>query len=170
MPSNGDDDDRVVPNERTTDVVGERIGAQVIDTVLLFVQVIVVTLLLVLLVQPETRDAVDGLAVLTVFTLPLYGGLFEGLWNGQTPGKRFMDIKVVDRRGHEPGLGKAIGRNVPAFVLFSWVTTAVALAAIATDDRRQRLFDRVAGTYVVDASTATGADPNGMTRRGRSRR
>jgi uncharacterized RDD family membrane protein YckC len=170
MPSTDDGDDRVVPDERTTDVVGARIGAQVIDTVLLFVQVVVVTLLLVLLVQPESRDAVDGLAALTVLTLPLYGGLFEGLWNGQTPGKRFTGIKVVDRQGREPGLGKALGRNVPAIVLFSWVTTAVALAAIATSDLRQRLFDGVAGTYVVDASSATDVDPDGMTRRGRPRR
>jgi len=167
MPST---DDRVRPDERTTDVVGERIGAQVIDTVLLFVQLIAVTLLLAALVRPESRSAVNGLAALALFTLPLYGGLFEGLWNGQTPGKRLLDIKVVDRRGREPGLGKALGRNVPAVVLFSWVTTAVALAAIATSDRRQRLFDGVAGTYVVEARSATSADPSSVTRRTRSRR
>lgn len=168
MPST--DDARVVPDERTTDVVGARIGAQVIDTVALFVQVVVVTLLLTVLVQPESRDAVEGLTALTMFTLPLYGGLLEAFWNGQTIGKRVTGIKVVDRRGHEPGVWKALGRNIPAVILFSWLTTVVALAAIATDDRRQRLFDRVAGTYVVDASSPTDVDPNDMTRGGRSRR
>jgi uncharacterized RDD family membrane protein YckC len=59
---------------------------------------------------------------------------------------------VVDSQGKTPSLGAALLRNVPAVIVFSWLTTAVALGAIAMDDRNQRVFDDVAGTYVVDAS------------------
>ncbi|MFC7234443.1 RDD family protein [Halosegnis marinus] len=151
-----DDSDRVVPDRDTTDVVGARIAAQVVDTVALFVQLVAVTVLLGALVRPSTETGVEGLAFLALFTLPLYGGLLEGFWNGQTLGKRLLGIRVVDRRGRDPGVGAAFLRNVPAVVLFSWVTTAVALAAIATGDRRQRVFDGVAGTHVVDATGGRG--------------
>lgn len=42
-------------------------------------------------------------------------------------------------------------RNVPAVVLFGWLPTFVALAAIAVSEYRQRLFDTAADTYVVRA-------------------
>lgn len=145
MPSN----DTVRPDSGTTDVVGARIVAQIVDLVAMFVQVLVVGFALVFLVRPDRAETARAFVYLGVLTLPLYGGLLKGYWNGQTPGKRVADVKVVDRRGHEPSVGQALLRNVPAVVLFSWVTTAVALAAIATSDRRQRLFDRAADTFVV---------------------
>lgn len=145
MPST----DTVRPDRETTDVVGARIGAQVVDLVLMFVQVVLVAFALVVLARPDRTEGARALAYVGVLTLPLYGGLLEGYWNGRTVGKRLFGIKVVDRRGREPSVGQALGRNLPAVVLFSWVTTAVALAAIATSERRQRLFDRAAETYVV---------------------
>jgi uncharacterized RDD family membrane protein YckC len=148
-------DSQIRPDETTTDVVGERVGAQIIDTIALFVQLVVVAFALGVLARPSSEGAVRGLVFLGVFTLPLYGGLLEAYWNGQTLGKRVMGIKVVDDRGAEPTVGQALTRNIPALVLFSWLTTAVALVAVATDDRRQRLFDRAAATYVVDASVGT---------------
>ncbi len=154
----------VRPDGETTDVVGERIGAQVVDVVLLFVQLLVVGLGLAWLLGPATSAGVRGLVYLGALTLPLYGGLLEGLWNGQTVGKRLFGVRVVDRDGGSPSVGQALVRNVPAVIVFSWLTTAVALAAIATDDRHQRLFDRPAGTYVVEARS-TGTRRTG-TRRG----
>lgn len=144
-----DEDDRVRPHPDTTDVVGARIGAQVVDTVLLVLQTVVVVVGLVVLFEPNDPDTARDFTFLAFITLPLYGGLLEGYWNGQTVGKRLLDIKVVDGRGRDPTFGQAVLRNVPAVVLFSWLTTAVALAMIATDDDRQRLFDLVAETYVV---------------------
>lgn len=145
MPST----DRIPPDRRTTDVVGDRIVAQIVDLIVQFVQLVVVAVLLAVLVRPGTEEGARALAFPAMLSLPLYGGLLEGYWNGQTVGKRMVGIRVVDDRGREPSVGQAILRNVPAIVLFSWLTTAVALALIAMDDRRQRLFDDVAGTFVV---------------------
>ena len=147
MPST----DRVRPDHHTTNVVGARIGAQLVDVVIMFVQGLAVGLLLVLLVRPERAQSARGFFVLALLTLPLYGGLLEAYWNGQTVGKRLLGIKVVDDRGRDPSVGQAFVRNVPAVVLFGWLPTVVALASIATSDHRQRLFDVAADTYVVEA-------------------
>ncbi len=144
MPS-----DRLEVTSESTDVVGARVAAQVVDLVCLFLQVIAVTVVLGLAFSPETESELRGYIVLGFLTLPLYGGLLEGFWNGQTVGKRMLGIKVVNSRGDEPGFGQALVRNVPAVILFTWISTAVGLAAIAINDRRQRLFDEAAGTYVV---------------------
>jgi len=107
------------------------------------------------LLKPTTEGSVRLLVSLSFLTLPLYGGLLKGYWNGQTVGKRLTGIKVVDGFGNEPGIGKALARNLPAVIYFSWVVIAVGLAAIATSDRKQRLFDRVADTYVVTTRAPT---------------
>ncbi|UPV74350.1 RDD family protein [Halorussus limi] len=139
------------PDRSSTDVVGARIGAQVVDLVLLFVQVMVVAVGLAALVRPESEAAVEGYVGIAFLTLPLYGGLLEGFWNGQTIGKRVAGIRVVNRTGEAASVGQAFVRNVPAVILFSWLTSAVALAAIAIDDHNRRVFDNFAGTYVVKA-------------------
>lgn len=147
MPSSS----RAKPDRHATDVVGARIGAQIIDLIAMFVQVMALTVGIAVLVRPESESAIRGFVGFSLLTLPFYGGLLEGLWNGQTLGKRVFGIKVVNRRGTEASLGQALARNVPAVILFSWVTSAVALASMAITDRRQRVFDAIAGTYVVRA-------------------
>lgn len=138
-------------------MVGARVGAQVVDSAALFVQVVAVVLLLAALAGRGGGASPEGLAMLAMLTLPLYGGVLEGYWNGQTLGKRLAGIKVVDRQGHEPSFGQAAAQNIPAVVLFSWAVVAVGLVAIATSDRRQRLFDQVAETYVVAANPGPGS-------------
>ena len=41
-----------------------------------------------------------------------YVGLFEALWNGQTPGKRLMGIRVVSVEGQPITPFQAILRNI----------------------------------------------------------
>lgn len=147
MPSTGP----VRSDLQTTNVVGDRIVAQLVDLVLMAVQAVVVGAVLALLFQPRSLESFRAIGLLGSLTLPLYGSLLEGYWNGQTVGKRVAGIKVVDERGHEPSIGQAVVRNLPAVVLFSWLTTVVALASIAISDRRQRVFDLAADTYVVEA-------------------
>ncbi|WP_440765611.1 RDD family protein [Natronorubrum sp. DTA7] len=133
-----------------TGVVGRRIIAQTIDTVFLLIQLLAITLGLTLLFRVETDAGFQGMFTLSLLTLPLYGGVLEWLWNGQTVGKRLTGIQIVDvDYGTEPAAYQAFIRNIPAVVWFSWITAAVALAAMAMSDRRQRVFDWVAGTCVI---------------------
>ena len=77
----------------------------------------------------------------------VYFWLFTGL-KGQTPGKMVVGIKVVDRHGNVPGLGRAaireiLGKTVSAIVLllgFLWVIW---------DEKKQGWHDKIAGTSVI---------------------
>lgn len=92
-----------------------------------------------------------------------YGGLFETYWNGQTPGKRLMRIRVVSDEGQPINGWQAVLRNflraadaLPAVVLFeigqvpiSFPSYLLGLLTAAMSDRYQRLGDLAAGTMVV---------------------
>lgn len=62
------------------------------------------------------------------------------------------DIRVVDENGSEASVGQAFVRNLPAIFNLGVLSLLVALAMMASTDRRQRLFDTLAGTVVVDAT------------------
>ena len=79
-----------------------------------------------------------------------YGGLFEALWNGQTPGKRLMGIRVVAIEGQPITPFQAILRNILRAVDAQPVGCyLVGLVAATLNDRFQRLGDLPAGTMVV---------------------
>jgi uncharacterized RDD family membrane protein YckC len=92
-----------------------------------------------------------GLSLLLWFGLAwFYGGLFEAFWNGQTPGKRFMKIRVVSIEGQPITALQAILRNILREVDAQpmWLYQIGLLSAMA-NRRFQRLGDLAAGTMVV---------------------
>jgi uncharacterized RDD family membrane protein YckC len=115
-----------------------------------------------------------GLDILVV-TVPmfLYSLLTETLLNGQTIGKKLMQIRVVSLEGGEPTAGQFLLRWITKFYewpfLFGYVYAssislfqymfgtgflgiAVVIAILVTK-KSQRLGDLAAGTVVVDART-----------------
>jgi uncharacterized RDD family membrane protein YckC len=93
-----------------------------------------------------------------------YGGLFETYWNGQTPGKRILGIRVLSANGRPVNGYQAILRNImrtvdlgpmisaeilggPAVPLIPVFT--VGLVVMALNRRFQRLGDVVCKTMVV---------------------
>lgn len=125
-----------------TDVVGERIVAQIVDMIAIFVLAFVVGVLAGVGFQSEGAVLVAFIAV----TLA-YGTVLEGA-TGQTLGKMLTGIRVVDPTGDDVGYAQAFVRNIPA-LFGGWLTWLVGVAAIAVDDQNQRLFDQFADTYVV---------------------
>ncbi len=67
---------------------------------------------------------------------------------GQTIGKRIMGIKVVDRDGNPPGVGKAFLRETIGKAL-SCVIFDLGFILAAFDNQRRAWHDRIAGTYVI---------------------
>ena len=67
---------------------------------------------------------------------------------GGTPGKLAVGLRVVDEDGDFIGWGRAFVRNAirPIDFLVFYLTAAVS---IWTSPRRQRLGDRLAGTFVI---------------------
>ena len=103
-----------------------------------------------------------GILVLLLGWLVLawfYGGLFETFWNGQTPGKRVMQLRVISRDGRPVSGLQAVLRNIlrvvdalPAYVLsaeFVLPTYLVGLTSATCSSHYQRLGDLACGTIVV---------------------
>ncbi len=66
---------------------------------------------------------------------------------GQTPGMRFMGIRVTDRRGAPPGFVRSLRRLVGMYL--SAIPFGAGFLLILVDDRRRGLHDRLAGTLVT---------------------
>jgi len=88
------------------------------------------------------------LALLFIVTW-FYGGLFEALWNGQTPGKRLMQIRVLSIDGQPINGMQAVGRHLLRAVDMLPVCYLLGLLAAAMNNRFQRLGDWACGTMVV---------------------
>jgi uncharacterized RDD family membrane protein YckC len=78
-----------------------------------------------------------------------YGALLEGLWNGQTIGKRLFHLRVIDQTGLPLRMEQAWVRNLMR--VFDALPFAYLVGGIAvlSSPLRQRFGDRVAGTLVV---------------------
>lgn len=95
-------------------------------------------------------------AILIIIVFALFTGyfvIFEWLWNGQTPGKRLLKLRVIREDGRPITLWEALARNllrtfdaVPGFVAPIY---SVGLIAIFLSSRDQRVGDIFAGTVVV---------------------
>lgn len=92
-----------------------------------------------------------GLGLVAWFLLSwFYGGLFEALWNGQTPGKRMMRIRVLSTDGQPIGAMQAVLRNVLRSVdAQPLMFYQVGLVSAMMNDRFARLGDLACGTMVV---------------------
>ncbi|MFB6069417.1 MAG: RDD family protein [Halanaeroarchaeum sp.] len=144
--------DRRPPTREDTAVVGNRIIAQVIDWIVILAILLVFSFVggIVGQVAPASRGIVASLTgLLGILAMFGYTFLLEGYWDGKTLGKFLLNIKVVREDGSPCTPGASFVRNVPAFVWFTVFTYLVGFASMAATDRRQRLFDRLAGTVVV---------------------
>lgn len=99
-------------------------------------------------------DAVSGVStgVILVVLFVLEWGYYtfwEITWNGATPGKRALDLRVVTVDGHPLRVGDSFLRNLLRAADFLPGGYALGLLSMARDNRFRRLGDLVAGTMVV---------------------
>jgi uncharacterized RDD family membrane protein YckC len=78
-----------------------------------------------------------------------YFAIFEILWKGQTPGKRFTGIRVIKESGRPINAFEAIGRNLMRAVDGLPGIYGVGLVCMMCNQQSRRLGDFVAGTVVV---------------------
>ncbi len=146
---------------------GKRGMAFVMDTVLVTAFSIGIIWLVsaVLSLSGGLSGAMTGFILLVVFAAQwLYRALFEAFWNGQTPGKRSANLRVVRTNGTPIGWFEAFGRSIllvaDAFVLVPVhpdippfiPTYSVALLSMFATARMQRLGDVFFDTMVIDES------------------
>jgi uncharacterized RDD family membrane protein YckC len=126
-----------------------RFVAYLIDLVLLVVMVFLAFVISIFLSMGSMAGL--GPALLALFLLTWgYGAFCEGVFNGQTVGKRAMRIRVVSERGVPISGAQAILRNlvgtVDGVIPFFF---QIALVSMILTRKFQRLGDLAAGTMVV---------------------
>ncbi|HTA38887.1 MAG TPA: RDD family protein [Candidatus Acidoferrales bacterium] len=91
-----------------------------------------------------------AMVVVVLFTI-LFGYFiaFEAFWNGQTPGKKMLGIRVVRDGGYPIDFGASMIRNLirVAEMLFGMYALSAASATLSPENKR--LGDIAAGTIVV---------------------
>jgi len=104
-----------------------------------------------------------ALLVLAGFLLEFgYFAFFEALWNGQTPGKRYVHIRVIKNDGRPISAYEAVTRNLLRIVDSIPGIYAVGILSALFSSEGKRLGDFAAGTVVVrEQALAAGAGAPG---------
>ena len=103
---------------------------------------------------------VVAIVVILLFLLNSgYFALFEIFWNGQTPGKRYAQVRVIKDDGRPIGAYEAIVRNALRLVDMLPAMYGIGLISIFMSRKSKRLGDFVAGTVVVHEKTLEGIRP-----------
>lgn len=151
---------------------GDRLGALMIDLLAIYGSLTVVTLLAGLAASADfpLTWAITMVLLLSFLLRSFYFIVFELRWQGRTPGKRALGIRVIDRHGRPLSVEAIFARNlmreaevfIPASVLMAlpsagsdptlffallWLGVLLALPFFNRD--RMRAGDMVAGTWVV---------------------
>ncbi len=92
----------------------------------------------------------SGTALLSLFLIEWgYFVFFEAAWNGTTPGKRLLKLRVVKAGGYPLSFADAVLRNLLRTADFLPVGYLLGVLVMSWDSRFARLGDRAAGTMVV---------------------
>jgi uncharacterized RDD family membrane protein YckC len=138
--------------------VGSRTLAILADLGFCGILLLTVYLLLTLFEHAAGDDAMTRLSshLLTILLLVLvfaaqwvYFGLFEWLWNGQTPGKRLLHLRVIKVDGTPVSWIDVLLRNLSRPIDAFGPMGLIGLLMIFVTPRAQRLGDLMARTLVI---------------------
>ncbi len=99
----------------------------------------------------EAPKWVIAVIILSVFVIwSGYFAAFEWAWNGQTPGKRWLRLRVIREDGRPITFLEAAARNLlRIFDMMPFPFYSIGLVCVFISSRDQRIGDLVAGTVVV---------------------
>jgi uncharacterized RDD family membrane protein YckC len=157
--------------------VGSRVLAWIIDQVILLLSWTLISLLLLYLYENLLGPALEAnfpaamnrvgqwiAAIYGLFTFALFNGyfiIFETAWQGQTPGKRIAEIRVVQDNGQPIRLPQAALRSLMNIVDLTVFFIGLILVIFSRSEKR--LGDLIAGTLVIqDESLATAPQPQAL--------
>jgi uncharacterized RDD family membrane protein YckC len=146
--------------------IGNRFIAALIDSAIIFMALFLLNLLVVVglgimdnmesvpVGADESLDWVEGfiIAAYALINFLIFWGyyvLFEYLWNGQTPGKRMVHIRVVRMDGNPAGIVEVMVRNLVRIVDFLPSGYGLGLLVMFFNQEARRLGDFAAGTLVI---------------------
>ncbi len=135
--------------------IGSRTGAWLVDAALMFLFWIVAYFLLTLVA--DVLDLVQGMSSMVaalvlagVFATQWgYWTAFETFWSGQTPGKRWVGIRVVRLDGAPVGFFESAVRNLLRLVDFLPGLYGAGVVTMLVNPLHRRLGDLAAGTVLI---------------------
>jgi uncharacterized RDD family membrane protein YckC len=148
--------------------IGSRFLAIAIDT-LIQVALYILTAIVFVIMLPLgfsmfnflPRLIGPALAIFILFAIYWgYFAIFEILWKGQTPGKRFAGIRVIKESGRPINAFEAVGRNLMRAVDVLPGIYGVGLVCMMLNRQSRRLGDFVAGTVVVHEKPSEDVRPS----------
>lgn len=127
--------------------VGERILAYLIDGLVMAIYLIIV---MYILSNLELGDDFIMIISLTVgLPIFLYHLLWEMLWNGRSPGKAALGLRVVKLDGTKPAFSNYLLRWLLRIIDITATSGALALVSILLNGKGQRVGDLAASTTVI---------------------
>lgn len=139
--------------------IGNRFIACAIDHAIQLLTIILMVIAFTLLanfsnVSDQVSNApkwVIAIAIVVVFLIVSgYFAFFEWIWNGQTPGKRWLKLRVIREDGRPVTFWEASVRNLlRSFDMMPAPFYSIGLISVFVSSRDQRVGDMVAGTVVV---------------------
>ncbi len=134
--------------------IGNRFLACAFDHALQTLAIALLYLIFTLVDFGSLRDAPKwalALFILMAFVIwSSYFVLFEWRWNGQTPGKRWLKLRVIREDGRPITFWEAAVRNLlRLFDIMPFPFYSIGLISVFISTRDQRVGDFVAGTVVV---------------------
>jgi uncharacterized RDD family membrane protein YckC len=139
----------------TTASVGDRILAYFIDFVIKIAYCLVIYGIFFYYLeinnwfQKMDRWSVVALLLFFYFPVMIYSITLESVFEGQTIGKKLRKIKVVKIDGYQAGFGDYLMRWFFRIVDISIMYGVIALVAVISSKKNQRLGDMTAGTAVI---------------------
>lgn len=154
--------------------VGSRAAAALIDY-LICLSIMLALLISGALLSGAFRGRAIGASLATVGSWSLaiyvlvgfavfwgYHMVYEGLFDGQTPGKRRLGIRVVQDGGYSVGFAASAVRNLTRVLDMQPAGAyAVGLISVAASRSGKRIGDMLAGTIVVRERTHLAPAPGG---------
>ncbi|TVQ11069.1 MAG: RDD family protein [Balneolaceae bacterium] len=130
----------------TIATISDRILATILDGLIMIGYLVFMGLLF----STYTLQITTGLMVILImFPLFIYHPFFEIMLQGQSPGKKIMNTRVMKADGTEAGIGGYLLRWLLGIIEIQAFTGSIALITIIVSGKGQRLGDMAAGTTVV---------------------
>jgi uncharacterized RDD family membrane protein YckC len=105
-------------------------------------------------------DFAVGIVIIAGFlTLAGYFIYFEATRNGQTPGKRWLGLRVVREEGAPIDFSSAVVRNLIRLIELALGSYLISIISILVSAKYKRIGDYAAGTIVVKERSPTMAAP-----------
>ena len=139
--------------------IGNRFIACAIDHAIQTFALIIIFLGFLLLANTSNLESAFSTAPKWVYAVMIivlfliltgYFAFFEWLWSGQTPGKRWLKLRVIREDGRPITFWEASVRNlIRSFDMMPAPFYSIGLISVFSTTRDQRIGDMVAGTVVV---------------------